>query len=180
MGCRFDLFKDLSTANDKKVYSLLADTPKITLASSPSKESMVARIIYFGTDECRRLLVLRSAGFAVDECPTLAILRFALEKEDEPAAVIVAEPRRRGPTEAVSLIREHTRAPLILFQNMVQSYSESDFDLVVPVLTYPGEWMYTLCALINRSRAGSADQFPQMPRVHVQPHRPVLVFRHKA
>lgn len=158
---------------------------------------MVARIIHFGTDECRRLLVLRSAGFAVEECPSLPLLRSALEDDTQPLAVVISENRLRITSDAVELVRAHTGAPLILFQNMIQSYNESDFDLVVPVLTYPGEWLYTVLGLIDRAKSSfpivranadanqplltsTPDAEIDIPRPHARPHRPVRTLRHKA
>ncbi|HEX5235859.1 MAG TPA: hypothetical protein VFW25_11075 [Silvibacterium sp.] len=138
---------------------------------------MVARIIHFGPDECRRLLVLRSSGFTIDECPSLSQLRSALENKIQPVAVIISETRLCGPADAIALIRAHTRAPLILFQNMAPSYSESDFNLVIPVLTHPTEWLHRLRAVIELSCSTPPDQIPRVPP---QPERSSSILRHKA
>jgi hypothetical protein len=118
---------------------------------------MAARIIHFGTDSCSRLLVLEHAGYDVDDCPSLIKLDSALAARRSAAAVLMTEDPRVPRREAITLVRSRSSAPLILFQTVAPSVDELEFDLVIPVLTPPREWLEKIAAIIERSRSIIAD-----------------------
>jgi hypothetical protein len=115
-------------------------------------KTMVARIVHIGSDSCHRLPVLKSAGYSIDNCSSVAQLHAALQARDEADAVVLTESDGAVPEDAVSLARSSSTAPLILFPSRNVHYDESDFDLVVPVLTPPEQWLDDIATLIERCR----------------------------
>lgn len=118
---------------------------------------MAARVIHFGADSCNRLLVLEHAGYLVDNCPSIIKLGSALALAREAEAVLVTEDPRASRREAIKLVRSHSAAPLILFQTVGSTFDEPDFDLVIPVLTPPREWLEKIAVTIEHSRALVAE-----------------------
>lgn len=118
---------------------------------------MAARIIHFGADSCSRLLVLEHAGYDVDDCPSVIKLGSALSAGRNADAVLMTEDPRASRHEAISLVRSHSSAPLVLFQTAGPTFDEPEFDLVIPVLTPPREWLEKIAATIERSRALVAE-----------------------
>lgn len=117
-----------------------------------SIRTMAARIVHIGADTCHRLAVLKNAGYAVENCGTVVQLRAALESDPPPHAVLMTESDQVAPKEAVSLARAKTAAPLILFRDTLRSYADSEFDLVVPVLSSPETWLSEIAAIIARTQ----------------------------
>lgn len=111
---------------------------------------MVARVIHFGADTCHRLPVIRSAGYRVETCNSISELRDALAAEEETDAVLISEGTGGVHQDAVLLARSHSEAPIILFRKSQRSFSESEFDLVVPVLDPPESWLAGIANLIAR------------------------------
>lgn len=118
---------------------------------------MTVRIIHFGADCCNRLLVLKHAGYDVDDCQSLIKLGSTLSAVRQPDAVLMTEDPRASRREAIFLVRSHSSAPLVLFQTVGPTLDESEFDLVIPVLTPPHEWLERVTAAIERSRALAAE-----------------------
>ena len=114
---------------------------------------MAARVVHFGCDECRRLLVLHMAGYAVDECPSILKLRSVLQEPGQTSAVLFTGQDEKQRKEAVTLARTQSRAPLILFETCNAPGDESDFDLVIPPLTPPQEWLAKIAATIRQRRS---------------------------
>jgi len=111
---------------------------------------MAARVVHFGCDVCRRLLVLHMAGYAVDDCPSILTLRSALQDTSQTAAVLFAGQDETERREAVMLARSQSSAPLVLFEMSNAPSDEADFDLVIPPLTPPHEWLAKLAATIEQ------------------------------
>jgi hypothetical protein len=118
---------------------------------------MAARVIHFGADSCSRLLVLEHAGYDVDDCPSIIKLCSALAARSNADAVLMTEDPRASRREAISLVRSYSPAPLILFQTVGPTFDEPEFDLVIPVLTPPREWLEKIAATIEHSRSIIAD-----------------------
>lgn len=114
---------------------------------------MAARVIHFGVDQCYRLNVLRRAGYEVDTCGNLIQLREILESKGETDALMVSDSDGSVRSQAISLARSRTSAPIILFPDSIHSYSTAEVDLVVPCFTPPEEWLLDLANLIVHSRA---------------------------
>src|ERR1700747_1580281 len=58
---------------------------------SPVTDDLAATVLHFGSDKCKRVLVLRSAGYSVDVCLSLTEFRSALKERAETHAVLVTE-----------------------------------------------------------------------------------------
>ncbi len=114
---------------------------------------MAARVVHFGYDECRRLLVLHMAGYAVDDCPSIRKLRSVLQEPGQTSAVLFTGQDEKERKEAVTLARAQSCAPLILFETCNAPGDESDFDLVIPPLTPPQEWLAKIAATIQQRRS---------------------------
>lgn len=110
-------------------------------------------IVHFGMDDCNRLMVLQNAGYAVDSCSSLEHLRFIFNRTPLPAAIVMAEHRADAHHDAIAFVRSHPPVPLVLFQSAIWSDDESQFDLVIPPLTPPDEWLEKIAALIKRTQA---------------------------
>jgi hypothetical protein len=93
------------------------------------------------------------AGYAVDDCPSVSNLRFALQDSHHTAAVVFTGQNENERKEAVTLARSQSSAPLILFEASNSPTDEADFDLVIPPLTPPEEWLDKIAATIQQRRA---------------------------
>jgi hypothetical protein len=112
---------------------------------------MATCVVHFGDDVCFRLPVLKSAGYSVTECYSVELLSAALSQNPE-AVLLEEEPGL--PTEAAAVLtRSCSAASLILFRSEVDRFTSGDFDLVIPSLTPPEEWLGEVAALILRSRS---------------------------
>ena len=114
---------------------------------------MTARVVHFGPDECRRLMVLHMEGYAVADCPSILKLRSVLQEPGQASAVLFTGQDEKDRKEAVTLAREQSCAPLILFDGLNRAGNESDFDLVIPPLTPPQEWLAKIAATIQQHRS---------------------------
>ena len=108
-------------------------------------------IVYFGLDECAWITLLTGVGYSVDDCGRSADELIAAMKRNSPDAVVMSEEGIRI-TEAVALLRKMTVAPLILFEIPGSVRDKSQFELVIPPLTPPADWLPSLAAIIERSR----------------------------
>ncbi len=114
---------------------------------------MAARVIHVGTDTCHRLPVLESAGYRVDTCLSLPELRKTLAMKLEVDAVLIREGTEGALPDAVQLTRSHSSAPIVLFRETQLDFTESCFDLVVPILAPPQTWLADIAALITRCQS---------------------------
>lgn len=118
---------------------------------------MSATLLHFGPDDCNRLIVLQSAGYRVDLSPSLQELYSAFERSLRPDAVLMTANDQAERRQAVTLVRAHLPTPLVLFQHSDYCPDESEFDLVIPTLTPPSEWLQKIADLIQRSSKPIAD-----------------------
>ena len=112
-----------------------------------------ARIIQFGQDSCHRLTVMKEAGYSVEGCRSVTELRAALRSQDAPDAVVITDENGSVPVEAIREVKSAARGPVILFANADEEYPESSFDLVIPVLTPPANWLARIQEAIEHSRS---------------------------
>jgi CRP/FNR family transcriptional regulator len=115
------------------------------------EDEMGGRIIHYGVDEHYRLRSLRNAGYTVDSCSSLSEFKWVLYSGSRADAVAFTEATGQAPRAAMSLAR-NKKSPLVLFQGWTPHYEESDFNLVVPMLTTPEEWLSDIASLIARTR----------------------------
>jgi hypothetical protein len=116
------------------------------------KKAMAARVVCFGADDCNRSLVLRNVGYQVDRCPSLIEFRTLIRERADADAVLVTERPTADRRQVVTLTREHSRARLVLFDNSYDDTDEGAYDLIVPPLTPPREWLREIADLIERSQ----------------------------
>jgi len=114
---------------------------------------MATRIVHFGEDTCHRLSVLKSAGYFVAKCDNVEQLQAALQSEYGADAVLMTDRDGEVPQDAMKVARTYSSAPLILFRDTNRNIAEIGFDLVVPVLTPPEQWLDELGVVIKRSQA---------------------------
>ena len=108
-----------------------------------------ARILQFGEDTCHRSSVLEGAGYAVDRCHTITEFRSLLSSPKPPDAVVITEEEGAATLEAIAA---ETSLPVILFAEAEDTYPDSAFDLVIPVLTSPANWLAKIRETIEHSR----------------------------
>jgi hypothetical protein len=113
---------------------------------------MAASILCFGTDYCKRSLVLRQVGYQVDRCSSLIEFRTLVDERPHTDAVVIMERLTSDRRQVVTLTREHLRARLVLFDNYYDHIDEGAFDLIVPPLMPPQEWLRMIAELIERSQ----------------------------
>jgi hypothetical protein len=114
---------------------------------------MAGNIVHFGTDECRRSLILKSAGYSVDLCTSVVKLALIFKQGSGADAVIVNEIDEGKAKQVITAIRAHSSAPLILFEGPDRHPIPSEFDLIIPPLSSPEQWLQRIAATIERSRA---------------------------
>lgn len=114
---------------------------------------MADRILHFGSDDCNRVIVLRRAGYSVDACLTLPHLHSAFNGDGEFAAVVMSEAHELVRRDALTLVRSRSSAPVILFEHTNYCPDEAAFDLVIRNLTPVREWLDSIAATIEFSRA---------------------------
>ena len=114
---------------------------------------MTARILHYGQDSCHRLFVLRSAGYSVGQCGSVIQLRAALLSGPETDAVLITDCPSPAVPDAVQVTRSQSSARLVLFRDTNADTREEDFDLIIPALTPPAQWLDDIAILIEQSRS---------------------------
>lgn len=112
---------------------------------------MGGKIIHYGVDEFYRLRILRKAGYTVESCISLSEFKWVLYSTGRIDAVAFTEAEGSTPLTAMSLAHGK-RSPLILFQGWTPHYQQSDFNLVIPMLTSVDQWLGDIASLIERTR----------------------------
>lgn len=108
-------------------------------------------MLYFSaSDACRRPEVLRWVGFTVQECTALSDLAGRLRSGEAPDLVCVADGWDEPVELVLSLVRSYTSAPVVLFSSGRHLYPEVAWDMEVPVMTHPGEWVSRVVELLER------------------------------
>jgi hypothetical protein len=137
--------------------------PQLRCAESGSpvgKAATADRVLHFGPDICNRLLVLRGVGYVVDDCLSVKEFGSALQESADHRVILLAESSKKERRDALAIARSLSLAPIILFDNLNTGESEKDFDLVIPPLTRPEEWLEQVAARIAEFRtllANSAE-----------------------
>lgn len=108
---------------------------------------MAATILHFGYDYCYRVSLLRSAGYAVKEARSLSTLERNL-KQNPVQAVILSETNPRIAERVADVVRQHSRAPVILFRRSPADLDVSKFDQIYSASVSPPVWLLNIEALI--------------------------------
>lgn len=114
---------------------------------------MAPHVLHFGQDDCHRLAILRSTGYEIEPCATLAQLAAAL-RTAHVEAIFLTENESGTLDAVIPEIRAHTSAAIILFKTTNRRTQEKLFDLVIPSLMTPEEWLESVRAVLERKRRG--------------------------
>ena len=112
---------------------------------------MTANIIHFGVDPATRVPVLESAGFQVDICSSIDSLIDTLGRE-RVDAVVVPQDQELNLDSVASITQSRPNTPVIVFAEAPSQLCDAKFDLVIPVLTPPREWLAHIASLIAQSK----------------------------
>jgi hypothetical protein len=117
-------------------------------------------ILFVGDDPCARADVLEHVGYKVARCACdTDALGQALR---HPVDAVLFQCRPEPPSEAVlSTCRKLTNAPILLFADHNSFFNTRDFDVVVPNLCNPREWLSELGGMIASYRDRERSKSPQ-------------------
>ena len=119
---------------------------------------MSLKILTFGYDACHRWAVMRFVGFRVEECESVRDLRQRLISSTDVDAVIMVEDIVSIPPEAITAAKSYFNGPLVLFESRFPAENEHVFDVRVPNLMEPSEWLQRIQAAIgNYPRASKHE-----------------------
>jgi hypothetical protein len=106
---------------------------------------MAASILHVGDDRCYRIPVMETAGLVVvrSECSVEGV-RTVFAQEQVFSAVAFPIDEHPHFLEVVSTARSLTKAPLILFSDLLILADASAFDLVIPSEASPVWWLKSL------------------------------------
>jgi hypothetical protein len=141
---------------------------------------MAANLVYFGVDTCHRLPVLMRAGYMVENCGSALQLEAVFDSSCPAEAVLMTDHEGKLPQDAITLTRSRSLAPLILFRDSNHSYAESAFDLVIPSLTPPGQWLEQIALLLEESRVLRAKSVLLRAESWMMQHEAILLQRDAA
>lgn len=113
---------------------------------------MTAYALHLGQDYCHRVPILETAGYKVEECASLDQLQAKLEQLSDIEAIFVTELEDPVPEDAVIVARAYSGAPVILFRSSMRALDESRFDLVIPTLSRPSDWLMDVNAVLAKKR----------------------------
>jgi hypothetical protein len=108
----------------------------------------MVRIIHLGEDSCHCLKVLAGAGHALVRCITIDDMQVSLRLPDRPDALVISGECRIASRIAAVLDAADLPLPVIVFAGTDERCAESEFDLVIPPLTPPSDWLSTIEAAI--------------------------------
>jgi hypothetical protein len=120
---------------------------------------MSRKLLTFGYDACHRWAVLRVAGFTLHACQSISELRERLMSSRDVDAVVMVEDIVSIPQEALLYAKAYFDGPLILFEARLQSNYKDSFDLSVPILTGPSEWLLQIESLIEKDRSRASVRY---------------------
>ncbi len=108
----------------------------------------MASVIHYGFDSCHRIPLLSRAGFDVAGCDSLAGLRNLLEQSVFDAILLTESPAE----PLIHTARRLSTAPLVWFPSDPSTERDERFDLIIPPLTRPEEWIASVQNLLTESR----------------------------
>jgi hypothetical protein len=120
------------------------------------------------------------AGYTVENCHSALQLEAVFDSSCPAEAVLMTDHEGKLPQDAITLTRSRSVAPLILFRDSNHSYAESAFDLVVPSLTAPGQWLEQIALLLEESRVLRAKSALLRAESRMLQHEAILLQRDAA
>ena len=103
---------------------------------------------------------MEQAGYFIENCSSFDDLAATLESADKAAAVLMTDYYGQLPEDAIALTRSRSAALLILFRDSNLACADSSFDLVIPSLTPPAQWLTQIADLIDRSQPLNSNSQP--------------------
>lgn len=117
-------------------------------------------ILFVGDDPCARVDVLEHVGYKVARCACDAeALGEALGHPVD--AVLFQCTPEPPPASVLSTCRALTKAPVLLFADHNACFNPRDFDVIVPNLCNPRDWLSELGGMIARSYDSERSKPPQ-------------------
>jgi len=111
---------------------------------------MAPKLIYCGSDNSHRLSVLRSAGYTVENCGSASDLGSFLAPGAEILVILFSDEEKETLPEMIDTARACCSAPLAVFRHSSNIQDDIGYDLVIPNLTPPNEWLHDIASLIQR------------------------------
>jgi hypothetical protein len=111
-------------------------------------------------------MVFEGVGHSVEKCNSIEDIEFRLQSPDRPDALVISGELGKAPRVATYLANAELPLPVILFAEMDEFYTESAFDLVIPVLTSPSDWLSRIEETIVRFRDRREDLNALGPSQH--------------
>lgn len=124
----------------------------------------MAKVVHYGFDSCHRIPLLSSAGFEVAGCDSASGIRRLLMAAPYDAVLFAEFPS----APLLRITRSFSTAPLIWFPADPLAIADDRFDLVIPPLTPPREWIASIRKLLTETR-----------RIHAESIRPDSVTARK-
>jgi hypothetical protein len=117
-------------------------------------------VLLVGDDLCARANVLEHVGYLVAccACEADALRKTLVHSVDAVLFQCMPEPPSPALLSTCSAL---THAPIVLFADSNSAFNSSDFDLVVPNLCNPREWLPKLAETIASSRGPEFAKLPQ-------------------
>lgn len=109
-------------------------------------------VLFVGTDVCARTPVLQSAGYTVlqSECDASTVVDTLVQS---PVDAVLFHCDPEPPSHLIiSAARAASDAPIVLFARHSADYNEADYDLLLPPICSPTEWLPLLDELIESHR----------------------------
>lgn len=122
---------------------------------------MSCKILTFGYDACHRWTVMRFAGFKMHECESIRDLRQQLIASTDVDAVIMVEDIVNIAPEAIIAAKSYFSGPLVLFEGRYPDGNENSFDLRIPNLTGPSDWLSQIHAAIDHYHSCRTANIPK-------------------
>ena len=109
-------------------------------------------VLFVSEDLCSRTAVLATVGYQVlcSECDATAVVDALLQT---PVDAVLFHCDPKPPSHLIlAATRAATDAPVVLFARGSSSYNEDEYDVIVPALCSPGEWLPPLTEAVALHR----------------------------
>lgn len=110
---------------------------------------MSLKLIFVGPDDCLRIPVLVKAGYQVEHATSMELLSRRLQ--DAFDAILLSDRSWELVADLMPPGPRHPPAPVIMFRETTLNLPEAQFDLVVPNLEPPNEWLGKIAELLEGS-----------------------------
>ena len=121
-------------------------------------DSMAASLLlHIGEDFFHRTQVLRSAGYKVEEYRSDIAMVTWFQAGQRVDAVCITEGPVLPAEAPLAIAKRFSPVPIVLFRTANHDYLQKGWDLEVPALAPPEEWLVGIGELLAQARANIAD-----------------------